>query len=60
MQDGVPDDTNETTANAGLAPFQYLELSRNIVPEDSDAARNITITNISNKPILHIKYTTVV
>lgn len=56
VQDGVPGDTNE--ANAGVV-FQYLELSRNIVPEESNAAKNITIKNISNLPILHVKYTVV-
>jgi len=54
IQDGVPNDTNETSAQAGLVPFQYLELSRDIVPEDAGA--RITIEDVTSLPVLHIKY----
>ena len=56
IQDGVPNDTNETSAQGqgGLPPFQYLELSRDIVPEDAGA--RITIEDVTSLPVLHIKY----
>jgi hypothetical protein len=54
VQDGVPLDTNETAINEGLPPFQYLELSRDIVPEDAGAS--ITIEDVTSLPVLHIKY----
>jgi hypothetical protein len=54
IQDGVPNDTNEISAQGGLVPFQYLELSRDIVPEDAGA--RITIEDVTSLPVLHIKY----
>ena len=54
IQDGVPLDINETSINEGLPPFQYLELSRDIIPEDAGAS--ITIEDVTSLPVLHIKY----
>lgn len=53
IQDGVPGDTTEVSANIS-APFQYLELSRDIVPEEAGAS--ITIEDVTSLPVLHIKY----
>jgi hypothetical protein len=36
--------------------IQYLELSRDIVPEPSAPGKNITIRKVTGKPVLHIKY----
>jgi hypothetical protein len=54
IQDGVPNDTTEVSANLSIAPFQYLELSRDIVPEEAGAS--ITIEDVTSLPVLHIKY----
>jgi len=54
LQDGVPGDTNEVITGTTLSPYQYLELSRDITPEESGA--RIVVENISSLPILHVKY----
>jgi hypothetical protein len=56
--DGVPGDSNEVINETSLPPYQYLKLSRSIVPEDM--GNRITVRNVSNLPILHVKYTQVV
>jgi hypothetical protein len=54
VQDGVPGETNNVVSGAaGVQRYQYLELSRNITPE---SGTTLTIRNVSNLPILHIKY----
>jgi hypothetical protein len=59
--DGVPGEQNNsivisTSAPTTTAPaLQYLELSRSITPEQSTTAQ-IRVRNVSNLPILHIKY----
>jgi hypothetical protein len=45
------------TTTENYKPYQYLRLSRNIVPETGSS---MTIRNVSNLPILHVKYTQVV
>lgn len=54
--DGVPGDTVENTSIAGGPLYQYIELSRNIVPENSSPTKTITVENVSHMPVLHIKY----
>jgi hypothetical protein len=56
--DGVPGDSNEVINETSLPPYQYLRLSRSIVPENM--GNRITVRNVSNLPILHVKYTQVV
>jgi hypothetical protein len=57
--DGVPGDENnlQTVPSTGatVPRYQYLELSRDIVGE-FNANSPITVRNVSNLPILHIKY----
>lgn len=54
IQDGIPGETNNVVSGAaGVQKFQYLELSREITPE---TGTSITIRNVSNLPIVHIKY----
>lgn len=59
--DGVPGEQNNsivisTTPPTTTAPaLQYLELSRSITPEQSTTAQ-IRVRNVSNLPIVHIKY----
>ena len=54
IQDGIPGETNNFVSGAsGVQKFQYLELSRGITPE---TGVSLTIRNVSNLPIVHIKY----
>ena len=61
VYDGVPGEQNNsivisTTPPTTTAPaLQYLELSRSITPEQSTSAQ-IRVRNVSNLPIVHIKY----
>jgi hypothetical protein len=56
---GIPGDNN---ANVRVPPtpgtplYEYLELSRAIVPEASASTKPITVQNVSHLPILHIRY----
>ena len=56
---GIPGDEN---ANIRIPPspgtplYEYLELSRAIVPEPSANNKPITVQNVSDLPVLHIKY----
>ena len=56
--DGIQDDTLSNTKTNNATEFQYLELSRNIIPENSSNANNIKVENVSHLPILHVKYQT--
>jgi len=56
VQDGIDGDTAFNTLIGGSTKYQYLELSRPIVPEDSSVGTNITIRNVSTLPVLHLKY----
>ena len=59
IYDGIAGDTNENTSQTGsLPPYQYLQLSRSITPENDLATATITVRNVSSLPVLHIKYTT--
>jgi hypothetical protein len=51
---GITGDSNSNTSIGGTPQYEYLELSRAIVPELAGA--NITVENVSDLPILHIKY----
>lgn len=53
--DGVPGDSNEVIPDSTLPPYQYLRLSRSIVPEDMGS--RITVRNVTKLPIVHLKYT---
>ena len=58
IYNGIAGDTNENTSQTGsLPPFQYLELSRSITPENNLARSTITVRNVTSLPVLHIKYT---
>ena len=54
VADGIEGDTASNTKTSGSTEYQYLELSRAIVPEEQGS--NIKIENVSHLPILHIKY----
>ena len=54
--DGIEGDTASNTKTGGSTEYQYLELSRAIVPEEQAVGKNIKIENVSHLPILHIKY----
>jgi hypothetical protein len=54
--DGIEGDTASNTRTGGSTEYQYLELSRAIVPEEQAVGKNIKIENVSHLPILHIKY----
>jgi len=54
VADGIEGDTASNTKTNGSTEYQYLELSRAIVPEEQGS--NIKIENVSHLPILHIKY----
>ena len=56
--DGIQDDTLSNTKTNNATEFQYLELSRNIIPENSSTANSISVENVSHYPILHVKYQT--
>jgi hypothetical protein len=45
------------TGATSYKPYQYLRLSRSIIAEEGSS---MTIRNVSNLPILHVKYTQVV
>lgn len=52
--EGIPGDDNENIRIGGGPLYEYIELSRAITVEASGT--NITIQNVSDLPILHIKY----
>jgi hypothetical protein len=54
VADGIEGDTASNTKTSGSTEYQYLELSRAIIPEEQGS--NIKIENVSHLPILHIKY----
>jgi hypothetical protein len=56
VADGIEGDTASNTRTGGSTEYQYLELSRAIVPEEQAVGKNIKIENVSHLPILHIKY----
>jgi hypothetical protein len=60
VQDGIESDTPSNTKFGATngTEYQYLELSRDITPENQDELTSITIENVSHLPILHIKYKT--
>jgi hypothetical protein len=60
VQDGIDSDTPSNTKFGATngTEYQYLELSRDITPENHDEARPITVEDVSHLPILHIKYKT--
>jgi hypothetical protein len=59
VQDGIDSDTPSNTKwGINGTEYQYLELSRDITPENQDELTSITIENVSHLPILHIKYKT--
>ena len=51
---GIPGDDNENIRFGGGPLYEYIELSRAITVEGSGSS--ITIQNVSDLPILHIKY----
>lgn len=56
IEQGIPGDTNENTRIGGGPLYEYIELSRAITVEPSSSTKFITIENVSDLPILHIKY----
>ena len=58
VMDGIPGDNAYNSLSDGLPLYQYLELSRDIVPESENIKKDVVVTNISSVPILHVKYRT--
>lgn len=54
--DGIPGDTNENIRVGGGPAYEYIELSRAITVEAPSGTKFITVQNVSNLPVLHIKY----
>lgn len=56
VYNGIPEDTASNTRWGGESEYQYLEVKQSITPETPGTKQNIVMTDVSNLPLLKVKY----